>query len=123
MSSFSRDHPVYAGPVGVWETVLAAAGGLVLGFGLGLIIARVRERSLRQRMRHTQSRLRSTVVPVLEARAQALGIPPAERQSFTEDPIELAVGLSASIQRVEGDPNLAFSDTVEVARAEMRRKG
>lgn len=114
---------MYDRRVGAWETVLAATGGLILGLGLGLVIARARERALSHRLRRLQARLRSTVVPVLEARAQALGIPPAERQSYQDDPIELAVGLSASIQRVEGDPNLAFSDTVEVARAEMRRKG
>lgn len=108
--------------MGAWETVLGSAGGLLLGFGLGLALARLRERALRQRTRRDHARLRSTVVPVLEARALALGIPSAERQSYQDDPIELAVGLSASIQRVEGDPNLAFSDTVEVARAEMRRK-
>lgn len=114
---------MYDLPVGAWETVLAAAGGLILGLGLGLVIARMRERDLSQRLRRLEARLRSTVVPVLEARAQALGIPPAERQSYQDDPVETAVGLSASIQRVEGDPNLAFSDTVEVARAEMRRRG
>lgn len=114
---------MYPASVGIWETVLAAGGCLVLGIGLGLLVGRLSERSARQRLRQVQARLRSTVVPVLESRAQAIGIPPAERQSYQEDPIELAVGLSASIQRVEGDPNLAFSDTLEVARAELRRKG
>lgn len=98
---------------------MAAVGGLVLGLGIGLATGRARVRGLVRRMRQDRARIRASVVPVLEARAQTLGIPPAERQSFQDDPLELAIGLSASIQRVEGDPNLAFSDTVELARAEF----
>ncbi len=105
--------------MGAWETVLAAAGGLVLGVGLGLALARARERDLLRRLRNDQARVRASIVPVLEWRAEALGIPAADRQSLSDDPIELAIGLSASIARVEGDPNLAFSDTVEVSRAEL----
>ena len=108
--------------MGAWETVLAAAGGLVLGIGLGLAIARIRDRALALRLRRERARLRSSVVPVLEARAQQLGIPVDERQSYDDDPVELAVGLSVSIMRVEGDPNLAFSDTVELARADLDPK-
>jgi len=101
---------------------MAAAGGLVLGLGVGLAIARLRERGVWRRVRQDHARLRASVVPVLEARAQQLGIPREERESLDGDPIALAVGLSVSIMRVEGDPNLAFSDTVQLARAELLAK-
>lgn len=113
---------MYPGHVDGWETVVAAVGGLILGVGLGLALARTRERALMQRLRRDEARLRGTVVPLLEARAQSLGIPAAERQSYQDNPMELVVGLSASILRVEGDPNMPFSDTVEVARREIIRK-
>lgn len=109
-----------------WVTVLAAGGGVMLGIGLGLAFARKRLAMVALRARRDQARLRASVVPVLEARAQQLGIPQDERQSHADDPVDVAVGLSVAIMRIDGDPNLAFSDTVELARAELdprKKKG
>jgi len=108
--------------MGGWETVLAAVGGLVLGFGLGFSLARRREQEMTRRMRRLESRIRASVIPVLEDRAQTLGVSREERASDADDAFGMAVDLSVSIQRRQENANLAFSDTLEVQRADLERK-
>jgi hypothetical protein len=100
-----------------WETVLAAVGGLVLGLGLGLTWGGRGERRVVRRLRSAQSRIRSSVLPVLQSRAESLGLGKGEDE---EDPLEQAVDLSTRIERFESDKNLAYSDTVEVERKRLR---
>ncbi|MEM9194385.1 MAG: hypothetical protein AAGF12_34730 [Myxococcota bacterium] len=103
-----------------WETILAACGGLVLGFGLGMVLTRGRELDGAKRLRRIESRVRGSVIPVLEARAMELGLTKEQRDSHETDPLELAVSLSTSIQQFEDNNNVAFSDTLEVSRAELK---
>jgi hypothetical protein len=108
--------------VAPWETVLAAVGGLVLGYGLGLVAGRKRERRLARNLRKVQSRVRASVIPILEGRAQALGLPRSARSYETEDPLDVAVDLSTSIQRHQEEQGLAFSDTVELSNEGLGTK-
>ena len=98
-----------------WETVLAALGGLLLGFGAGLVATRRRERALERRITRFSQQLRSHVVPVLEERAASLGLSPSERSSESDDPLTLAVSLAGSIQRFSDARTLPFSDTLDAA--------
>lgn len=102
-----------------WETVLAAIGGLILGFGLGMVVSRGRDPDATKRLRRIESRVRGSVIPVLEARALALGLNKEQRDSRETDPLELAVSLSTSIQQFEEHNDVAFSDTLEVSRADL----
>ncbi len=105
-----------------WETLLAAIGGLVLGFGLGLVAGRRREQGRARDLARLRSRVRASVLPVLEGRAQALGVSRSERGYDTEDPLEAVVDLSSTIQRLEDAQNMAFSDTLELSRKELDRR-
>ena len=102
-----------------WETLLAAIGGLILGFGLGLFFGRRSERSMAKRLRRMQARMRASVLPILEGRAQQLGLPREKRGYDTEDPLEVAVDLSTSIIQYQEEQNLAFSDTVRIDKVEL----
>jgi len=102
-----------------WETLLAAVGGLVLGFGLGLFFGRRGERSMSKKMRRMKARMRASVLPILEGRAQQLGLPRARRGYDTEDPLEVAVDLSTSIIQYQEEQNLAFSDTVRLDKLDL----
>ncbi len=105
-----------------WETLLAAIVGLAVGGGAAAVLSRQRERrSMRARV-EIETRLRRMVVPVLERRADALGIPPAERGADDDGPIELAVTLAKAIRSIEESADLPFGDTVEVARRELDRE-
>ncbi len=99
-----------------WETLLAALGGLVLGMGLASLISRRRGRRwMRQRV-ELETRMRREIVPVLERRADVLGIPPSDRGDDGEGPIALAITLAQAIRLAEESTELPFGDTVEVAR-------
>jgi hypothetical protein len=102
-----------------WETLLAAVGGLVLGFGLGLFFGRRSEVSTAKKLRRLKARMRASVLPILEGRAQQLGLPRARRSYDTEDPIEVAVDLSTSIIEYQEEQNLAFSDTVRLDKVDL----
>lgn len=106
----------------VWEILLAALGGLVLGFGLGIFAGARRSRSVSKRVRHMKARMRGSVIPILEGRAQALGLPRAQRGYATEDPLQAAVDLSTSIIQHQEAQNLGFSDTVDLLRADLDPK-
>ena len=104
-----------------WETVLAAVGGLLLGAGAGVWIGRRHERRTARELYRVYSRLRASVIPVLEARAEVLGLSRTTRESSSpdQDPLTVSLHLGESIQRVEQQRNLAFSDTVEISRADL----
>jgi len=102
-----------------WETLLAAVGGLVLGFGLGLFFGRRGERSMSKKMRRMKARMRASVLPILEGRAQQLGLPRERRGYDTEDPLEVAVDLSTSIIQYQEEQNLGLSDTVRLDKLDL----
>jgi hypothetical protein len=106
-------------PVEGWETVLAAVGGLVLGIGLGIVIGRRHAHGYVRRMRRVESRVRASVIPVLEDQAHTLELPHDERAPGVEDPFEVAVDLATAIQRHRDSHDMAFSDTLEVSRKKL----
>jgi hypothetical protein len=104
------------------ETAIAAVLGLIVGALLATFVAASRARRLRHQKLEVETRIRRTVVPVLERRADALAIPPAARGSNGDGPIVIAVSLAQSIQALEESGELPFGDTVEVARKELDAK-
>ncbi len=102
-----------------WETVLAAIGGMVLGVGAASFLSRRRERRWARQKVELEARLRRAIVPVLERRADVLGIPPAQRGDDGDGAITLALTLAQAIRSVEESSELPFGDTVEVSRKEL----
>lgn len=102
-----------------WITLLAAVGGLVLGIGVGVALGRRGAAALRDRLRAAESRTRSQIVPVLEARAVHLGVSATERSSFPSDVFATAAGLADAIRAHEDRANIAFSDTVQADRTRL----
>lgn len=102
-----------------WETLLAALGGLVLGMGVASLLSMQRDRRWMRQKVELETRLRREIVPVLERRADVLGIPPADRGQDGEGPIGLAITLAQAIRLAEESTELPFGDTVEVARKEL----
>ena len=99
-----------------WETIGAALGGLALGVTLGALWVR-RASGARARERvELSARLRRVVVPVLERRADVLGIPAAERGDEARGTVELVLALAQVIKTQEETVDLPFGDTVEVER-------
>lgn len=102
-----------------WETLIAAAGGLALGAGVAAIWARQRQgRTHRERV-ELETRLRRTVIPVLERRADVLGIPPADRGEDGDGAVALTLALAQVIKTQEESAELPFGDTVEVDRKSL----
>ena len=102
-----------------WETLVAALGGLSVGAGLGILIGRRGEGQLRRQLAQVRTRTRSSVLPVLERRAEELDIPTQDRQFASNDPVELALLLSESVARAEEKQELPFSDTVELSTGSL----
>lgn len=97
-----------------WETIVAAVGGLLLGLGLGLSIGRRSVAPSAGDKHTTEARIRTVVLPVLERRADELGIksdPPADPH---RDAVGAAVTLASAIQRSDKGRELGYSDTVEL---------
>lgn len=101
------------------ETLAAALGGLSIGLALLALALRARARSEARRELERDVALRRRVLPVLERRADMLGIPPAQRGSNDESPFELAMTLATAIGHLEESADLPFGDTVEVSRSEL----
>jgi hypothetical protein len=105
------------------ETLIAALGGVLLGAGLVALVMRQRARQQATRDRvEVEVRLRRMVVPVLERRADVLGIPPAQRGTNADGPIELALTLAQAIAIAETSGDLPFGDTVEVSKKDVQRE-
>lgn len=102
-----------------WETLLAAVGGMAIGAGLAAMIARQRHARLTRERVELEARLRRNVIPVLERRADVLGIPPAERGEDADGSVTLVLTLAQAIRLQEESVELPFGDTVEVDRAKL----
>ena len=96
-----------------WETLVAALGGLSVGVGLGILLGRRGEDRLRLHVASMERRVRTTLVPILQSRAGALGLPTKPRESGRGDAVEIAFELGESVLRAEERQALPFSDTVE----------
>lgn len=105
-----------------WETLWAALVGLAVGVVVTALIARQGHRRSSRALIEIETRMRRTVVPVLERRADALGVPPAKRGADDDGPIALVVTLATAIGAVEESAELPFGDTVEVSRRELDRE-
>ncbi len=110
-----------------WETVLAALGGILVGLGLGMALARRSEARLRREFREALHQIQTSVVPVLEDRAAAVGVPRQERSTASEHPLDLALALSSSIRRHVDQHSIAerelpFTDTVDIDPAALIRE-
>jgi len=103
-----------------WETVLAAVGGLVLGLGLGLGWGLRGQRRVARQLRQAHSRVRSVILPVLESRADTLGLGRSQGAVSGADPLEQAAELSTRIEKRESSQHLAYSDTVQLDRDDLR---
>jgi len=66
-----------------------------------------------------ESRLRRDVIPVLERRADTMGIPPSERGQGVADVVELVGTLGRAIKNEEESGDLPFGDTLEASRTEL----
>lgn len=102
-----------------WETLLAALGGMVFGAGLATLWLRSREGSAYRQRLTIAARVRRRIVPLLEQRADQLGIPPSERGLGLSDPIEVAFELARVIHSVEQSADLPFKDTVEASASSL----
>ncbi len=101
------------------ETMLAALGGLVLGAGMLAFLSRRRERSWTRQRVEIETRMRRDVIPVLERRADVLGIPPKKRGHDSDGPVALVSILARAIRAEEESGDLPFGDTLEVSRTEL----
>lgn len=109
---------------------LLAIGLLCAGAGIGLAagwaLGNRRVTAMRRAHAQRQAELRNHVLPVLEQRASAAGVPPSARARDVQDPIVASVTIGRAIQEIESRRDLPFTDTVEVSKdditAEVRRK-
>lgn len=105
-----------------WELIAVGVGGLGAGLVMSALLLQSR---LRQHARSALERdvaLRRLVVPVLERRADMLGIPPKARGANTDTPYDLVLTLSRAIGNLEESADLPFGDTVEVSRDDLEQR-
>jgi hypothetical protein len=99
--------------------------GVGLGSALGWALASRRITALRRAHAQREAELRNHVLPVLEQRASAAGVPPSARARDVRDPLVASVTIGRAIQELESRRDLPFTDTVEVSKdditAEVRR--
>lgn len=112
-----------------WEAVMAALGGLLLGLGLGVGARGRREASEAAELRRRVRELDQEVVPWLRARAESLGAPSRTLDvPEARDALETTAALLETIQRLEREEQLPFSDTMELeampaTRTEAPKRG
>lgn len=102
-----------------WETLVAALGGLVLGAGIASWLGWQRERRLIRARVELEARLRRDVLPVLERRADVLGIPTSDRGHNDDGTASLVQTLARAIKLEEESHQLPFGDTLEASRAAL----
>ena len=102
--------------------MLAAFGGLVLGAGLASLALRGRERKWARERLAIEAKIRRDVIPVLERRADVLGIPSASRGRNADGAVTIMSTLARVIRDEEESGDLPFGDTLEVSRAELQRE-
>ncbi len=95
---------------------MAAVGGVLVGLGLGVTIGRRGEARRRIERTRIEAAVRANVVPVLEARADELGVP---RPKDDVDPVASAVTLAEAIRRHDVRRELPFNDTVSLAARDL----
>lgn len=101
------------------EIALAALGGAIVGAGVMTWVSRSRERAqLRERI-ELEARLRRDVIPVLERRADVLGIPASQRGHNADGTGLLVSTLARAIRNEEESGDLPFGDTLDASRAEL----
>ena len=102
---------------------LATALGVFVGIAIGFFVwARPLERA-RCKLVQAMSEIRVHVIPVLERRATSLDIPKESRGARdAEDAIHAAITTARAISANEEKLVLPFSDTVELARADLLKK-
>ena len=105
-----------------WETIVAAVGSLLLGLLLGFVAGRSRVAALERRFRQLEVRVRATVIPVLERRAETLAIPRKDRGHDEDGPIDAAIALAGAVDKQESLATLPFSDTLQIQASELRKK-
>ncbi|MFK7986774.1 MAG: hypothetical protein AB8I08_12185 [Sandaracinaceae bacterium] len=108
------------GPMPAWELIAVGVGGLGAGLVVSALLLQGRLRGYARQRLERDVALRRLVVPVLERRADMLGIPPASRGSDTETPYELVLTLARAIGSLEESADLPFGDTVEVSREDLQ---
>ena len=111
-------------------SILAAVGGLVAGAGFGVALTRRQAASPPpdDRVREMTHRLREKVSPVLERRAEILGIPVPPRVRIKAehgsveldgDEVERLSTIAEAIRTKEEADSVALSDTVQISKKEL----
>lgn len=113
-------------------SILAAVGGLVAGAGFGVALTRRQAPAppppSDDRLRAMTHRLREKVSPVLERRAEILGLtfPPRLRMKgehgsveLEGDEVERLVIMAEAIRSKEEADSVALSDTVQISKQEL----
>lgn len=104
-------------------TALLAIGLFLCGAGIGVAVGWVlparRIDALRREHARHRAEVRNHVLPVLEERASAAGVPAHARAHDVGDPLEAAVAIGRAIREVESRRDLPFTDTLEVSRADI----
>jgi type II secretory pathway component PulJ len=120
--TFDARAGVHSTAVPALETLIAAVGGALLGVGIASLIAMQRDRRHVRERAQLEAKLRREIVPVLERRADHLGIPPAARGSNDTNAVELAIALARAIRLHEESVDLPYGDTLEVSRRELNAR-
>jgi hypothetical protein len=104
----------------LFATLLLGFGpGLALGWALGARGAT----SLRRDHERRKAELRSHVLPLLEQRAIASGVPGEQRAKDEADALLASIALGRAIQAAEVGRDLAFTDTLEISQEELTASG
>lgn len=97
----------------------AAGIGVVVGLVLGAVLASRRASAVSRRAARIEAQVRNVILPVLERRAADLHVDGDRDGLLPDEPLERAVSLATRIERHDESVHLPYSDTLEVARAEV----
>jgi hypothetical protein len=93
--------------------------GLGIGLGTGWLLAARRLDALRREHAQRRSEIRNHVLPLLEHRASATGVPPDRRARDVADPMIASIAIARAIQELDSKRDLPYSDTLEVSTEEI----